>query len=72
MVRYRTACVVGGVSTTGGVGRVKGIIAGVLIFTVINYGLTYIGINPNWQLIIKGLIIVVAVAFDIRKYVAKK
>ncbi|QAY67453.1 galactose/methyl galactoside ABC transporter permease MglC [Paenibacillus protaetiae] len=66
------ACVVGGVSTTGGVGRVKGIIAGVLIFTVINYGLTYIGINPNWQLIIKGLIIVVAVAFDIRKYVAKK
>ncbi|HIW33260.1 MAG TPA: galactose/methyl galactoside ABC transporter permease MglC [Candidatus Paenibacillus intestinavium] len=66
------ACVVGGVSTTGGVGRVKGIIAGVLIFTVINYGLTFIGINPNWQLIIKGLIIVVAVAFDIRKYVAKK
>jgi len=66
------ACVVGGVSTPGGVGRVKGIVAGVLIFTVINYGLTYIGVNPNWQLIIKGLIIVVAVAFDIRKYVAKK
>ncbi|RUS46259.1 galactose/methyl galactoside ABC transporter permease MglC [Cohnella sp. AR92] len=66
------ACVVGGVSTTGGVGRVKGIIAGVLIFTVINYGLTFIGISPYWQLIIKGLIIVVAVAFDIRKYVAKK
>ena len=66
------ACVVGGVSTTGGVGRVKGIVAGVLIFTVINYGLTFIGISPYWQLIIKGLIIVVAVAFDIRKYVAKK
>lgn len=66
------ACVVGGVSTTGGVGRVKGVIAGVLIFTVINYGLTFIGISPYWQLIIKGAIIVVAVAFDIRKYVAKK
>lgn len=66
------ACVVGGVSTTGGVGKVKGIVAGVLIFTVINYGLTYLGISPYWQLIIKGLIIVVAVALDIRKYVAKK
>jgi methyl-galactoside transport system permease protein len=66
------ACVVGGVSTTGGIGRVKGIIAGVLIFTVLNYGLTFIGVSPYWQLIVKGLIIVIAVAFDIRKYVAKK
>ncbi|MBM7868447.1 galactose/methyl galactoside ABC transporter permease MglC [Heliobacterium gestii] len=66
------ACVVGGVSTTGGIGTVPGILAGVLIFGVINYGLTFIGINPYWQLIIKGLIIVVAVAFDIRKYLTKK
>ncbi|MDK2878787.1 MAG: methyl-galactoside transport system permease protein [Thermoanaerobacteraceae bacterium] len=66
------ACVVGGVSITGGVGTVPGILAGVLIFSVINYGLTFIGMNPYWQLIIKGLIIVSAVAFDIRKYVAKK
>jgi methyl-galactoside transport system permease protein len=66
------ACVVGGVSTTGGVGTVPGILAGVLIFEVINYGLTFIGMNPYWQLIIKGLIIVVAVAFDVRKYISKK
>ena len=66
------ACVVGGVSTAGGIGTVPGVMAGVLIFGVINYGLTYIGINPNWQLIIKGMIIVAAVAFDIRKYLAKK
>jgi methyl-galactoside transport system permease protein len=66
------ACVVGGVSTTGGIGTVPGVMAGVMIFGVINYGLTYIGVNPNWQLIIKGLIIVAAVAFDIRKYLAKK
>lgn len=66
------ACVVGGVSTTGGIGTVPGVMAGVLIFSVINYGLTFIGVNPNWQLIIKGLIIVAAVAFDIRKYLAKK
>lgn len=66
------ACVVGGVSTSGGIGSVPGVLAGVLIFGVINYGLTFIGISPYWQLIIKGLIIVAAVAFDIRKYVQKK
>jgi methyl-galactoside transport system permease protein len=66
------ACVVGGVSTSGGIGTVPGVLAGVLIFGVINYGLTFIGVNPYWQLIIKGLIIVTAVAFDIRKYISKK
>ncbi|CAJ1004393.1 MULTISPECIES: galactose/methyl galactoside ABC transporter permease MglC [Brevibacillus] len=66
------ACVVGGVSTSGGIGTVQGVLAGVLIFGVINYGLTFIGVNPYWQLIIKGLIIVAAVAFDIRKYLAKR
>jgi methyl-galactoside transport system permease protein len=66
------ACVVGGVSTAGGVGTVPGVLAGVLIFGVINYGLTFIGVNPNWQLIIKGGIIIAAVAFDIRKYLPKK
>ncbi len=66
------SCVVGGVSTTGGVGTVPGVLAGVLIFGVINYGLTFIGVNPYWQLIVKGLIIVAAVSFDIRKYVARK
>ncbi|WP_138495894.1 galactose/methyl galactoside ABC transporter permease MglC [Paenibacillus pinistramenti] len=66
------ACVVGGVSTTGGIGTVPGVVTGVLIFTVINYGLTFIGVSPYWQLIIKGLIIVAAVAFDMRKYASKK
>ena len=66
------ACVVGGVSSAGGVGTVPGVLAGVLIFGVINYGLTFIGVNHYWQLIVKGLIIVAAVSFDIRKYIAKK
>lgn len=66
------ACVVGGVSTSGGIGTVPGVLAGVLIFSVINYGLTFIGISPYWQLIIKGLIIVAAVAFDMRKYMNAK
>lgn len=52
------ACVV------GGVGTVPGVVTGVLIFTLINYGLTYIGINPYWQYIIKGSIIIFAVALD--------
>ncbi len=66
------ASVVGGVSLMGGIGTVPGIIIGVLIFGVLNYGLTFVGMNPYWQQIIKGAIIVIAVAFDIRKYLTKK
>jgi len=66
------ACVVGGWSVSGGVGTVPGIVAGVLIFSVINYGLTFVEVNPNWQQIIKGAIIVSAVAVDIRKYLRKR
>ena len=66
------ACVVGGVSFAGGVGTVIGVVTGVIIFTVINYGLTYIGVNPYWQYIIKGSIIILAVAIDSLKYAKKK
>ena len=66
------ACVVGGVSFSGGVGTVLGVITGVIIFTVINYGMTYIGVNPYWQFIIKGAIIIMAVALDSLKYAKKK
>ncbi|NQZ91825.1 MAG: galactose/methyl galactoside ABC transporter permease MglC [Moritella sp.] len=66
------ACVVGGVSFAGGVGRVMGVVTGVLIFTIINYGMTYIGVSPYWQYIIKGGIIIFAVALDSMKYADKK
>lgn len=66
------ACVVGGVSFTGGIGTVSGVVIGVLIFQVINYGLAFIGVNPYLQYIIKGLIIIMAVAIDTRKYIKKK
>lgn len=66
------ACVVGGVSLSGGVGTVGGIVIGVLIFTVINYGLAFIGVNMYWQYVVKGLIILLAVAVDMRKYVKRK
>lgn len=66
------ACVVGGVSLSGGVGSVGGIVIGVLIFTVINYGLAFIGVNMYYQYIIKGLIILMAVIIDMRKYAKRK
>lgn len=66
------ACVIGGVSFSGGVGSIIGVVIGVIIFTLINYGLTYIGVSPYWQYIIKGSIIVLAVAIDSLKHAKKK
>ncbi|MCR1898540.1 galactose/methyl galactoside ABC transporter permease MglC [Irregularibacter muris] len=66
------ACIVGGLSFDGGVGSIGGIVVGVLIFQVIAYGLSFIGVNPYLQFIIKGLIIITAVAIDSRKYAKKK
>ena len=62
------ACVVCGVSLTDGDGKVGGIVSGVLIFTVIQYGLQFIAVSPMWQQVIKGAIIAVAVAIDLAKY----
>lgn len=65
------ACVVGGISFSGGIGKVSGAIAGVLMFTVISYGMTFIGMDQYFQYIIKGVIIVAAVALDAKKYIKK-
>jgi len=65
------SCIVGGTSITGGVGTVPGVFVGVIIFNVISYGLTFIGISSYWQNVVKGLIIVCAVAIDVRKYSTK-
>lgn len=67
-----SACVVGGVSFTGGVGTIPGVLIGTILLQVINYGLNFIGVNAYWQFIIRGLIIIVAVSLDVRKYLAKK
>lgn len=66
------SCIVGGCSVAGGVGSVGGVFAGVIIFNVLSYGLTFIGISPYWQNVVKGLIIIGAVALDVRKYASKK
>ncbi|MDA3809085.1 MAG: galactose/methyl galactoside ABC transporter permease MglC [Spirochaetaceae bacterium] len=65
------ACVVGGISFSGGIGKVSGAIAGVLMFTIISYGMTFIGMDQYFQYIIKGIIIVAAVSLDTKKYLKK-
>lgn len=65
------ACVVGGISFSGGIGKISGAVAGVLMFTVISYGMNFLGLDVFFQYIIKGLIIVIAVALDTRKYIKK-
>jgi methyl-galactoside transport system permease protein len=65
------ACVVGGVSFSGGIGKISGVVVGVLMFQLISYGLNFSGVSPYWQFIIKGLIIIAAVAIDTRKYLKK-
>ena len=67
-----SACVVGGVSFTGGVGTIPGVLIGTIILQFINYGLNFIGVSPYLQYIIKGFIIIMAVAIDVRKYLVKK
>ena len=66
------ACVVGGVSLLGGTGNVQGVVLGVIIFQVINYGLIYIGVSPDLHYIVKGAIIICAVAIDVRKYTMRR
>jgi methyl-galactoside transport system permease protein len=62
------AVTVGGVSQTGGIGTMSGMIIGVLTLGIINYGMTYLGVDSYYQLLIKGFIIIIAVFFDMKKY----
>ena len=61
-----TACVVGGVSMTGGVGKPWGVVIGCLLITVIANGLDIMGVSSHWQKIVKGAIIVLAVLIDVK------
>lgn len=66
------ACVVGGISFSGGIGKISGAVFGVVIFTGLTYGLSFLNIDTNIQYIIKGIIILVAVTLDSLKYLKKK
>ena len=65
-------CTIGGVSTTGGIGTVPGILIGVLVFELLKIITQFLGINPYYNYVVQGLVIVLAVALDVRKYIAKK
>lgn len=59
------ACFIGGASTTGGVGRVTGAMVGGLIMAVMSNGMQLMGIDQSVQQMVKGLVLLLAVAFDI-------
>ncbi len=66
------ACVIGGVSFVGGIGKISGIILGVLLLRLIFVALPLIGMDQQLQYAIKGAIILVACALDMRKYLVKR
>ena len=66
------ACTIGGVSVNGGIGRISGVVIGVLVFELLKSSMQFLGIPTNYQYIVQGIVIIVAIALDIRKYIAKK
>lgn len=66
------ACTIGGVSTNGGVGKVSGVLIGVLVFELLKISMQFLGVDTSYQYIVQGLVIIVAVALDLRKYLSKK
>lgn len=66
------ACVIGGVSFVGGTGKISGIVIGVLLLQIIFVGLNFLSVDQNMLYVIKGLIILVACAIDMRKYISRK
>lgn len=66
------ACTIGGISVNGGIGKISGCVIGVLVFELLKSSMQFLGINTNYQYIVQGIVIVVAIALDIRKYIQKK
>lgn len=66
------ASTIGGVSTTGGIGTVPGVLVGVFVFELMKIALQFTGIDSSYTYVVQGLVIILAVSIDIRKYIAKK
>ncbi len=66
------ACVIGGVSFVGGTGKISGVIIGVFLLQLIFVGLNFLSVSANMIYVIKGVIILIACAIDMRKYLVKK
>lgn len=65
-------CTIGGVSTNGGVGKISGILVGVLVFELLKIAMQFVGVQTSYTYIVQGIVIVIAVALDIRKYISRK
>ena len=59
------ACYIGGASASGGIGTIAGTMIGGLIMGILNNGMSIIGVAVDWQQVIKGLVLLLAVAFDL-------
>lgn len=59
------SCFIGGASAYGGVGTVPGVIIGATLMGVINLGMSIMGVDANWQKVVKGAVLLVAVIFDV-------
>ncbi|MBQ9593303.1 MAG: sugar ABC transporter permease [Lachnospiraceae bacterium] len=59
------SCFIGGASAYGGVGTVPGVIVGALLMGVINIGMSIMGVDANYQRVVKGLVLLAAVIFDV-------
>jgi len=66
------ACYVGGASVSGGAGTIGGALIGCFVIGILNNGMSLLGISPDWQQMVKGLVILGAVAFDIIPKMKKK
>ena len=60
-----SSCFIGGASAYGGIGTVTGVIIGAVLMGVINLGMSVMGIDQNFQKVVKGLVLLAAVIFDV-------
>ena len=59
------SCFIGGASAYGGIGKVSGMIIGAVLMGVINQGMGILGVDSNYQKVVKGIVLLVAVMFDV-------
>ncbi|NLA85719.1 MAG: sugar ABC transporter permease, partial [Clostridiales bacterium] len=58
-------CFIGGASAYGGSGTIPGVIIGAILLGVINQGMSIYGLDDNWQYVVKGVVLLIAVIFDV-------
>lgn len=59
------ACFIGGASASGGIGKVIGAVVGAFLVGVLNNGMSIMGVGIDWQKVVKGLVLLAAVFFDV-------